>query len=227
MLAVGFILGRVLYRYPTTAFDIVPRVDFEDAVQEIVAELESKQNMFVAAACISLGEIGRYGVVPSKNAKEDVLKVIETAKNTKDTKTQENAIAALGHVGVGNPESASDILEFFYDFGPKSTKQTEVNFTIGEAIACIGAGWDCSAMDVHADVADQDPPKSATSTKVMDDILNTILNDMAPSPKAATKKAACIWLLSLVKFCSGQESVKVRKQRLRSHTVLSISMDHS
>ncbi|KAG0347308.1 hypothetical protein BG005_000251 [Podila minutissima] len=224
MLAVGFILGRVLYRYPTTAFDIVPRVDFEDAVQEIVAELESKQNMFVAAACISLGEIGRYGVVPSKNAKEDVLKVIETAKNTKDTKTQENAIAALGHVGVGNPESASDILEFFYDFGPKSTKQTEVNFTIGEAIACIGAGWDCSAMDVHADVADQDPPKSATSTKVMDDILNTILNDMAPSPKAATKKAACIWLLSLVKFCSGQESVKNQLPRLH-HVFSSLLSD--
>lgn len=222
MLAVGFILGRVLYRYPATAFDIVPRADFEDAVQEIVAELDSKQNMFVAAACISLGEIGRYGVIPSKNAKEDILKVIETAKDTKDTKTQENAIAALGHIGVGNPEPASDILAFFYDFGPKSTKQTEVNFTIGEAIACIGAGWDCSAMDVHADVADQEPPKSATSSKAMDDILNTILNDMAPSPKAATKKAACIWLLSLVKFCSGHESVKVKRATIASCAVIHV-----
>ncbi|KFH67585.1 hypothetical protein MVEG_06317 [Podila verticillata NRRL 6337] len=224
MLAVGFILGRVLYRYPATAFDIVPRADFEDAVQEIVAELDSKQNMFVAAACISLGEIGRYGVIPSKNAKEDILKVIETAKDTKDTKAQENAIAALGHIGVGNPESASDILAFFYDFGPKTTKQTEVNFTIGEAIACIGAGWDCSAMDVHADVADQEPPKSAISNKAMDDILNTILNDMAPSPKAATKKAACIWLLSLVKFCSGHESVKNQLPRLH-HVFSSLLSD--
>lgn len=227
MLAVGFILGRILYRYPTIAFDIVPRADFEDAVQEIVTELESKQNIFVAAACISLGEIGRYGVIPSKNTKEDILKVIETAKNTKDTKTQENAIAALGHIGVGNPESARDILEFFYDFGPKSTKQTEVNFTIGEAIACIGAGWDCSAMDVHADVADQEPPKSATGSKVMDDILNTILNDMAPSPKAATKKAACIWLLSLVKFCSSHESVKVKKETVAFHKVLAVPVDHA
>ncbi|KAG0093814.1 hypothetical protein BGZ92_001559 [Podila epicladia] len=223
MLAVGFILGRILYRYPTTAFDIVPRADFEDAVQEIVAELESKQNIFVAAACISLGEIGRYGVIPSKNA-NDILRVIETAKNTKDTKTQENAIAALGHIGVGNQESVRDILEFFYDFGPKSTKQTEVNFTIGEAIACIGAGWDCSAMDVHADVADQEPPKSTTSTKVMDDILNTILNEMAPSPKATTKKAACIWLLSLVKFCSGHESVKNQLPRLH-HVFSSLLSD--
>ncbi|KAG0331256.1 hypothetical protein BG004_001755, partial [Podila humilis] len=224
MLAVGFILARVLYRYPNSVFDIVPRAEVEDAVQDIVAELESKQNVFVAAACISMGELGRYGVIPSKNAKEDILKVIETAKTTKDTKTQENAIAALGHIGVGNPDSASDILAFFYDFGPKSTKQTEVNFTIGEAIACIGAGWDCSAMDVHADVADQEPPRTEIGTKTMDEILDTILNVMAPSPKAASKKAACIWLLSLVKFCSSHESVKNQLPRLH-HVFSSLLSD--
>lgn len=200
-----------MYRYPNSAFDIIPKSEFEEVVQLIVADLESKQNLFVSSACIALGEIGRYGVIPSPHLEKDIEKLIATARDTKDIKTQEYAIASLGHIGVGNPSNTQEVLKFFYDFGPKQTKQTEVNFTIGEAIACIGAGWKCTAMDVFADVADQEPTKLNVTDDVMDSILSTILNEMAPSPKAAAKKAACIWLLSLVKFCSTHPSVKVRR----------------
>ncbi|KAG0050379.1 hypothetical protein BGZ83_004844 [Gryganskiella cystojenkinii] len=216
ILSVGYILGRLLYRYPGTAFDILPRSEFEEAIRLIVEDLDSKQNLFVSGACIALGEIGRYGVIPSADPAKDIEKLIATAKDTKDIKTQEYAIAALGHIGVGNPVQAPEILKFFYDFGPKQTKQTEVNFTIGEAIACIGAGWQCTAMDVFADVADKEPVQQHVNDEVMDAILATILNDLAPSPKAATKKAACIWLLSLVKFCSTHPSVKLQLPRLHS-----------
>ncbi|GJJ74422.1 proteasome component ECM29 [Entomortierella parvispora] len=216
ILAVGYILGRLLYRYPNAAFDIIPRSEFEEVVQLIVGDLDSKQNLFVSGACIALGEIGRYGVIPGPHPEKDIEKLIATARDTKDIKTQEYAIASLGHIGVGNPANAQEILKFFYDFGPKQTKQTEVNFTIGEAIACIGAGWQCTAMDVFADVADQEPTKQNITDDVMDSILAIILNEMAPSPKAATKKAACIWLLSLVKFCSTHPSVKLQLPRLHS-----------
>ncbi|KAG0376841.1 hypothetical protein BGX24_007138 [Mortierella sp. AD032] len=216
ILAAGFILGRLLYRYPSVVFDILPEAEFQEVVGDIVEELESKQNIFVSAAAICLGEIGRYGVIPSKDVSKDIQRLIESAKTTKDIKTQEHSIASLGHIGVGNPKQAQDILTFLYDFGPKQTKQTEVNFTIGEAIACIGAGWQCSAMDVFADVADQEPSKTSVDVAVMDGILTTILNEMATSPKAATKKAACIWLLSLVKFCSSHPSVKLQLPKLHS-----------
>ncbi|KAF9574748.1 hypothetical protein EC968_005534 [Mortierella alpina] len=219
LLSMGYILGRVLYRYPSQAFEIVPEPQFQSMVAEIVSDLYSKQNMCVSAASISLGEIGRYGVIPSKDTSKDVEKLIEIANTTKDVKIQEHAIAALGHIGVGNPNQVQNVLTFFYEFGPKQTKQTEVNFTIGEAIACIGAGWRCSAMDVYADIADQDPSMVDVQCSVMDGILNTVLDAMAPSPKAATKKAACIWLLSLVKFCSNHASVK--RQLPRLHAVFS------
>ncbi|KAF9277423.1 hypothetical protein BGZ68_009310 [Mortierella alpina] len=219
LLAMGYILGRILYRYSSQTFEIVPEPEFQTMVAEIVSDLDSKQNMWVSAASISLGEIGRYGVIPSKDASKDVKKLIEIANSTKDVKVQEHAIAALGHIGVGNANQVQDILSFFYEFGPKQTKQTEVNFTIGEAIACIGAGWRCSAMDVYADIADQDPNMAEIEHSVMDGILNTVLDIMAPSPKSATKKAACIWLLSLVKFCSSHASVKLQLPRL--HAVFS------
>ncbi|KAF9934512.1 hypothetical protein FBU30_001653 [Linnemannia zychae] len=216
ILAAGFILGRLLYRYPTVVFDILPEAEFQEIVGDIIEELDSKQNMFISAAAICMGEIGRYGVIPSKDVNNDIHKLIETTKDTKDVKTQEYAIASLGHIGVGNPKQAQEILKFFYDFGPKQTKQTEVNFTIGEAIACIGAGWQCTAMDVYTDVADQEPSKLNVDVAVMDGILHTILDEMAISPKAGTKKAACIWLLSLVKFCSSHPSVKHQLPKLHS-----------
>ncbi|KAK3816198.1 MAG: proteasome stabiliser-domain-containing protein [Benniella sp.] len=216
ILAIGFIIGRLLYRYSAETYDIVPESELREMVKDIVKELDSKQNMFVSGACIALGEIGRYGVVPSQDVSSVILKLIEAAKETKDIKTQEHAIASLGHIGVGNPDQVPEILSFLYDFGPKQTKQTEVNFTIGEAIACIGAGWRCSVMDVFADVADKEPAQVDTPISVMDGILNNTLKDMGVSPRAATKKATSIWLLSLVKFCSTHPSVKAQLQQIHS-----------
>ncbi|KAF9960381.1 hypothetical protein BGZ65_012418, partial [Modicella reniformis] len=219
ILTIGYIVGRLLYRYPTTVFDIVPESELKEIVGEIAEDLESKQNLYVSGACVALGEIGRYGVLPSKDVRADVLKLVETAKNTKDIKTQEHAIASLGHIGVGNPDQVVDILAFLYDFGPKQTKQTEVNFTIGEAVACMGSGWQCSAMDVFADVADKQPAQGEVDLAVMDGILKTTLGEMGTSPRAATKKAASIWLLSLVKFCSAHPSVKAELEKI--HAVFS------
>ncbi|KAF9112407.1 hypothetical protein BGX27_003449 [Mortierella sp. AM989] len=216
ILSIGFILGRLLYRYSAKTFEIVPLPEVQEMVREIVADLDSKQNMFMSGACVALGEIGRYGVIPSKDPTKDVKQLMETVKATKDIKTQEHAIAALGHVAVGDPSQAQDVLAFLYDFGPKQTKQSEVNFTIGEAIACIGAGWKCSVMDVFADVADKEPTAPEIPASAMDNILNTVLNEMGTSPKAATKKSACIWLLSLVKFCSTHPSVKAQLPRIHS-----------
>ncbi|KAG0238428.1 hypothetical protein BGX31_003302 [Mortierella sp. GBA43] len=218
-LTIGFIIGRLLYRYSTTAFDIVPESDLKEMVGDITGDLDSKQLIFVSGASIALGEIGRYGALPSKDVHADVLKLIEKAKTTKDIKTQEYAIASLGYIGVGNPDQVPDILTFLYDFGPKQTKQTEVNFTIGEAIACIGAGWKCTVMDVFADVADKEPTRVDIDPTVMSEILSTVLDEMGTSPKATTKKAASIWLLSLVKFCSTHPSVRAQLQKI--HAVFS------
>ncbi|KAG0303005.1 hypothetical protein BGZ98_007067, partial [Dissophora globulifera] len=80
ILAIGFVLGRLFYRYPTKVFAIVPEAEVQEMVALIVEDLESKQNMFVSGASIALGEIGRYGVLPSKDGgvQKDIQKLIET-----------------------------------------------------------------------------------------------------------------------------------------------------
>ncbi|KAG0252530.1 hypothetical protein DFQ27_008011 [Actinomortierella ambigua] len=233
ILAIGYILGRILYRYPENGQiqSIIAQSDLDKCILAIADNLDVAQNMFISGASMALGEMGRYGPLPlsTPEHREDVLKrLIRVASTAKDTKVQETAITALGHVGVGNPELAQHILQLFYDLAAKNLKQAEVNFTIGEAMACIGGGWTCTAMDVHVDLADVEPSSSKrvhengdmpSGSLLMDNILNKILDEMAPSLKAGMKKAACIWLLSMVKFCSSHPSVKNQLPRL--HRVFS------
>ncbi|KAF9918544.1 hypothetical protein BX616_007987 [Lobosporangium transversale] len=219
VLTIGFLLGRLKYRYSNQSSEIIPILEMQSIVNDIVALLDGKQSMFVSGACAALGEIGRYGILPSDDTTKVIQKIIGVANNTTDVKTQEQAITALGHISVGDPSQSHDILSFLYDFGPKQTKQAELNFTIGEAIACIGAGWQCTLMDTFADIADKEPSTDEVPSSVMDGILNSILNDMSNSPKAALKKAACIWLLSLVKFCASHASIKTQLPKI--HAVFS------
>ncbi|KAF9969044.1 hypothetical protein BGZ73_008786, partial [Actinomortierella ambigua] len=228
ILAIGYILGRIVYRYPQNGQiqSIIVQGDLDKCIMTITENLDATQNMFITGASVALGEMGRYGPLQLSKPedRDNVLKrLMHVAGTAKDTKVQETAITALGHVGVGNPELVPQILQLFYELAAKNLKQTEVNFTIGEAMACIGGGWECTAMDVHADVADVEPTsgkevsegkEKSTGSSPMDSILHQVLDEMAPSLKAGMKKAACVWLLSLVKFCSNHPSVKNQLPRL-------------
>ena len=88
-------------------------------------------------------------------------------------------------------------------------KRVEVHFTIGASITCITAGWGSNEMDQHLDIADVSPPPIIIDNTVMEGVLNKIFNDLLPSNKTAVKKAVCVWMLCLVKFCSKHEVVKV------------------
>ncbi|KAG0232498.1 hypothetical protein BGW42_008118 [Actinomortierella wolfii] len=234
ILTIGYILGRILYRYPEDGQiqSIIDQKDLDKCILGIAECLDASQNTFISGASIALGEIGRYGQLPLSQPKdrEDIVvkSLIRVVNTTKDVKIQETAITALGHIGVGNPEVVPQILQLFYDLAAKNLKQAEVNFTVGEAMACIGGGWTCTAMDIHTDVADKEPKSSSQAlgdgselpvSSSMDSILDKVLNEMAPSPKVGIKKAACIWLLSLVKFCSSHASIKHQLPRL--HDVFS------
>ncbi len=88
-------------------------------------------------------------------------------------------------------------------------KQVEVHFTIGESITCIAAGWESNAMDQYLDIADASPSLITINNVVMEGVLDKMFNDLLPSNKTSVKKAVCVWMLCLVKFCSKHEVIKV------------------
>jgi proteasome component ECM29 len=64
-------------------------------------------------------------------------------------------------------------------------------------------------MDLYFDIADVPPPSMTINNTVMEGVLNKIFNDLFPSNKTSAKKAVCVWMLCLVKFCSKHKVVKV------------------
>ena len=125
------------------------------------------------------------------------------------TQFQETAIMALGYVAFGNKSYTEKVLSLYYDLAYSLNKQVEVHFTVGESITCVAAGWESVAMEKHLDIADVSTPKIIIEPDIMENILNKIFNELLPTGKAAVKKAICVWMLCLVKFCSNHEIVKV------------------
>jgi proteasome component ECM29 len=115
----------------------------------------------------------------------------------------------LGYIAFGNKVYTEKVLSLYYDLTYSLNKQVEVHFTIGESITCIAAGWESLAMKKHLDIADVTTPEIIIEHDVMQNILNKIFNELLPTGKVAVKKATCVWMLCLVKFCSNNEIVKV------------------
>jgi proteasome component ECM29 len=64
-------------------------------------------------------------------------------------------------------------------------------------------------MDLYLDIADVPPPSMTIDNALMEGVLNKIFNDLLPSNRTSAKKAVCVWMLCIVKFCSKHEVVKV------------------
>jgi proteasome component ECM29 len=64
-------------------------------------------------------------------------------------------------------------------------------------------------MDQYLDIADVSPPQFTVDHAMMEGVLNKIFNDLLPSNRTSAKKASCVWMLCLVKFCSKHKVVKV------------------
>ncbi len=85
-------------------------------------------------------------------------------------------------------------------------KQSEVHFSVGEAMSYVAIGWDSDALKTKLDMPGPKPqtqPRSTTLTKLLDRTLADCANT-----KPALKKAAVIWLLCLVQFCGSQKAVQ-------------------
>ncbi|GBC07937.1 hypothetical protein RclHR1_00780017 [Rhizophagus clarus] len=233
ILALGYIIGRLTYRYPGTFKSIVSPNLIIEAIELIALDLNSSTSLRVIGASKALSEACRYtplSVFSDINDKGKdkisenssgidfltniVEKLITIVKTTKDVKTQETAITALGHIALGDPTYSEKVLTLFYDLASIINKQVEVHFTIGASITCMTAGWESNEMDLYLDIADVPPPSMTIDNAVMEGVLNKIFNDLLPSNRTAAKKAVCVWMLCLVKFCSKHEIVKATLPRI-------------
>ncbi|OCK83918.1 hypothetical protein K432DRAFT_379061 [Lepidopterella palustris CBS 459.81] len=142
-----------------------------------------------------------------------VDKIYETAKsgNTK-------AILALGHLAMiadedGDEESDNSDLHHVEKvlYRLHEVRQSEAQFSVGEALSCLACGWDSKALAAALDIErpDQrrqqwddpwDTPSGPKRGKSLSRVLKKAL-DGCRNTKPSLKKASVIWLLCLLQFC--------------------------
>ncbi|KAJ3067659.1 hypothetical protein HDU98_009138, partial [Podochytrium sp. JEL0797] len=253
VLALGFLLGRLRYRYSSSWTQYLDHALANKVVAVIAEELDSTSSLHIQGACIALAEVARYGELPVIVGEESVVvpmevdgvakpveleaagvqkwtrvvilkRLMEIGKSTKETKLQEAAISALGQIALGTPDVSATILDFFYTLPSILSKHVEVNFTVGDALCAAAGGFEATCMQEYLDIADVTfPPAgkgvSTPDSAVMEKLLERCFHEIRPGGVPVHKKAVCVWLLSLVKFCGGMEQVK--KNLPKMHTAFS------
>lgn len=147
-----------------------------------------------------------------------ILQIIQRihtlVKSGKEPKIQEQAILALAHISIPLGPNEAVLSELILDalYASADTKQVELFLAGGEAWSIVAFGWDSQAMQKHKDLSDM----PVLENRVVDEdrfgfqkVIEKIARVYVASDRSWYRKAACIWLLSILKFGKDQELIKV------------------
>lgn len=130
----------------------------------------------------------------------------------KESKKQnENAVTALGRIvgyqsvvhGLDSVRPLLDRLMTLHE-----VKQAEFHFALGEAFAVAMAGFQSTSTMTELDVRIEAPP-CGNRTELQEFLMTKFL-DHTRTTKPTLRKAAAIWLLSVVQFCGDCSAVTSR-----------------
>ncbi|KAI9674506.1 MAG: proteasome component M29 [Caeruleum heppii] len=114
------------------------------------------------------------------------------------------ALASLGKDDDG--EAARSILDELY--GLHEMRQLERHFVVGDAISCVAAGFAAQTLKIVVDMDDFDRPDDPPDQK-LGEVLHEVLRACGQT-KPALRRAACIWLFSLIKNCGHLAAIQDR-----------------
>ncbi|KAI8374250.1 proteasome stabiliser-domain-containing protein [Radiomyces spectabilis] len=237
ILAIGYLLGRCIYRARSVSIDVERR-----CIEQLTLQLEGNPGTtfysLAAAACHALSEIGRVKPLPFPIQNESigekreansmdvdgaegltvqmvVEKLAKLAKSCKDSKVQDKAVLALSHLSIPYRENSS-LQSTVTDsiFAVADSKQVDLYFAGGEAWSVLAFGWKSQAMRKYKDIKEAAAlneivgKDTATPTEEMQKTLEKIVKNYVVSDRSWYRQASCIWLLSLLKFGKEQPLIK-------------------
>lgn len=162
-------------------------------------------------------DVSNAGDSGGLNPLEVVEKIHSRAKSG-----DERAIAALGRFSVWTNDDELLRKVYEYSYGYHDLRQTEAQFTVGEAICCVAYGLGNTALDIEFDIA-----RPAKEPIARDDLVQEILDKTllgCKQSKPSLRRASLIWLLSLVRF-SGDNQI-IATQLDKCHQAFKASLGH-
>ncbi|KXT06290.1 hypothetical protein AC578_9131 [Pseudocercospora eumusae] len=164
---------------------------------------DGRDDLLREATTIAIGQMSMFGCLDSKTISDytSLTKVSEKLyQKAKDG--NEVAILSLGQLSMILPEDSEDLsgieghLHKLHEI-----RQSEVHFTVGEALSYLASGWQSEALATQIDIdIDTELKLVQKRSKILPKLLDKVLADCA-NTKPALKKAAVMWLLCLVQYC--------------------------
>lgn len=202
------------------------------SVERIVRLISSRNPLISCSACNSIGEIGRNGPLPLPAGVETmeqekttstgneisklsvVEKLLDTLQKTKENKVKEHAAHALGFLLVGDEKFPhhKKLIDGLCE--ASKIRQVELQFTVGEALSCAGAG---RQSEVARDpwVVEQLKGSCDEKKETMQELIDVIVSKYASSTIPYVRQASCIWLLSLVKYSGDHKVVQANLKEIQ------------
>ncbi|KAK6534581.1 proteasome component M29, variant 2 [Arthrobotrys megalospora] len=198
----------------------------EDLSKAITAYIDiainSRDTEFRDASIIALTQLCYFKVIqPSQVGKEPEL--FERLK-TLGKSGHEKAVIALGAFSLVYPitpitdeetekkdqiTQIKEILTSIHD-----NKMPELSFATGEALSVLAAGWDSQILARKMDLIDGKVTGASLKERDNGHILSSIVSELlemrAKGGSASFRKAACVWLLSMVQYCGHLDQVRER-----------------
>lgn len=114
---------------------------------------------------------------------------------------------ALGWIAVGNRDETVVAAVADALFAQAPTRGVDLHLAVGEALACVGAGWACASLDEWRCGA---VAVSLAADVGMALVLQRILTEFGPSPQPAVRQAVVLWILGLLRQAGRHPAVQVR-----------------
>lgn len=204
--SIGFIISRLSLR---KRLNIISDSLFTEVLKLIEKNLNTSSTKLLKMTlnCISqLSMFGCLGPDLKLSSSLDVYKdkFIEFLKPLVE-KCNESSIypwcyLALSFQNDNNNNKLNLFEEKLYE--THTTKQTDNLFTIGEGFAILCDGWSSDFMKDKNDIPESKNPLNLNPNRC-NIILDNILK-FCKTTKPSLRKASCIWLLSIVQYCSDQ-----------------------
>ena len=212
MLAATFIITRRCLRNKQVV-DETSLAKLHDLIKDMIPNASDLSIKNTAISC--LGQLALC-IPPSKTWSlwSDEIKdaLIKEGK-----KQNEQAVGTLGRLlgyqrGVSDNETVLPLLERMLAL--HEVKQAEFHFALGEALAVAIAGFNSTSTMTELDVRANVPTWGSHAD--LQDLLIEKLLENSKTTKPTLKKAAAIWLLSVVQFCGDLPAITSRLQECQA-----------
>jgi proteasome component ECM29 len=175
----------------------------------------------VSPACAALGHACEGGPLPLGEeglTKTELIKHLKKLlDSTKEMKARELCATALGRMGLFEGDSTISWLLLEALFSVREDKAVELQFTVGEALACVSAGQVSTALRNPWNIGRRHSLKfPEQDQELLTQTLDAILRDHAPHPLASVRQSACVWLLCLLKHASSHSQMKNYLKKLQA-----------